>query len=30
MEKLIKWQERERKKLYKLLGDLPKRNYPVR
>jgi pimeloyl-ACP methyl ester carboxylesterase len=30
MEKLIKWQERERKKLYKLLGDLPKRDYPVK
>jgi len=30
MEKLIKWQERSRKKLYKLLGDLPDRNYPVR
>ena len=30
IEKLIKWQERNRKKLYKLLGDLPDRNYPVK
>ncbi|MFN4227429.1 MAG: alpha/beta hydrolase family protein [Candidatus Ratteibacteria bacterium] len=30
MEKLIKWQERKRKKLYKLLGKLPERDYPVK
>lgn len=30
MEKLIKWQEKNRKKLYNLLGDLPDRNYPVK
>ncbi len=24
------WQEKQRKKLYKLLGDLPERNYPVK
>jgi hypothetical protein len=30
MEKLINWQKRKREKLYKLLGDLPERNYPVK
>jgi len=30
MEKLVNWQKRNRKKLYRLLGDLPERDYPVK
>lgn len=30
MENIIKWQKKKREKLYKLLGELPDRNYPVK
>ncbi|HOK55722.1 MAG TPA: alpha/beta hydrolase family protein [bacterium] len=30
MEELVKWQEKKRKKLYKLFGELPEGDYPVR